>query len=107
LYPRSAHISRGPILDDAPGDWPFRIRVKTAAAVRELKHRAVDLIKVHDHTPPEAFMAIAAEVRPQGLPLAGHIPLGLTVEQVVEAGQGDIQHLSNLSLWETCSGGVD
>jgi imidazolonepropionase-like amidohydrolase len=102
-------FAAGPILDDAPGDWPFRIRVKTAAdgaaAVRELKRRGVDLIKVHDHTPPEAFRAIAAEAQRQGLPVAGHIPLGLTVEQVVEAGQGDIEHLSNLSLWETCSGG--
>lgn len=102
-------LAAGPILDDAPGEWPFRMRVKTAddgtAAVRELKRRGVDLIKVHDHTPHEAFQAIAAEARRLGLPLAGHIPLGLTVEQVVEAGQRDIEHLSNLTLWETCSGG--
>lgn len=102
-------LAAGPILDDAPEDWPFRMRVKTAAegtaAVRELKRRGVDLIKVHDHTPHEAFRAIAAEAQRQGLPLAGHIPIGLMVEQVVEAGQRDIEHLSNLTLWETCSGG--
>ncbi len=59
----------GPILDDAPGDWPYRMRVKTAddgrAAVQLLKRRGVDLIKVHDHTPPAAFFAIADEVRPR------------------------------------------
>jgi hypothetical protein len=59
----------GPILDDAPGDWPFRMRVKTAeegrAAVQLLKRRGVDLIKVHDHTPREAFLAIAAEAKRQ------------------------------------------
>jgi Imidazolonepropionase and related amidohydrolases len=36
-------FAAGPILDDAPGDWPFRLRVKTAeegkAAVRALKRR--------------------------------------------------------------------
>ncbi len=102
-------FAAGPILDDAPGDWPFRIRVKTAedgrAAVQLLKRRGVDLIKVHDHTPREAFFAIAAEARRQNLLLAGHIPIGLTAEQVIDAGQRDIEHLSNLGLWRPCSGG--
>ena len=102
-------FAAGPILDDAPGDWPFRMRVKTAedgrAAVQLLKRRGVDLIKVHDHTPREAFFAIAEEARRQNLPLAGHVPAGLTVGEVIDAGQGDIEHLSNLSLWKPCSGG--
>jgi imidazolonepropionase-like amidohydrolase len=104
-------FAAGPILDDAPGEWPFRLRVKTAedgtSAVQLLKRRGVDLIKVHDHTPRDAFFAIAAEARRQHLPVAGHIPIGLTAEQVIDAGQGDIEHLSNLSLWEPCSGGAE
>ena len=102
-------FAAGPILDDAPGDWPFRMRVKTAddgrAAVQLLKRRGVDLVKVHDHTPREAFFAIAEEARRENLRLAGHVPLGLTAEQVIDAGQRDIEHLSNLSLWRPCSGG--
>jgi imidazolonepropionase-like amidohydrolase len=101
-------FAAGPILDDAPGDWPFRMRVKTAeegrAAVQLLKRRGVDLIKVHDHTPSAAFFAIAEEARRQNLPLAGHVPMGLTVEQVIDAGQGDIEHLDNLRLWAPCPG---
>jgi len=100
-------FAAGPILDDAPGDWPFRMRVKTAeagrAAVQLLKRRGVDLIKVHDHTPREAFFAIAAEARRRSLPLAGHIPMGLTVEEVVDAGQRDIEHLDNWTLWRRCT----
>jgi len=102
-------FAAGPILDDAPGDWPFRMRVKTAdegrAAVQLLKMRGVDLIKVHDNTPMPVFFAIAEEARRQGLPLAGHVPRGLTVEQVVDAGQHSIEHLSNGRMWRTCSGG--
>ena len=102
-------FAAGPILDNAPGDWPFRLRVKTAeegrAAVQMLKRRGVDLIKVHDNTPRDAFFAIAEEARRQQLPLAGHIPRGLTAEQVIEAGQLDIEHLSNSELWKPCSGG--
>jgi hypothetical protein len=93
-------FAAGPILDDAPGDWPFRMRVKTAedgrAAVHLLKRRGVDFIKVHDHTPRDAYFAIAEEARRQNLPLAGHVPLAVTVEEVIEAGQRDIEHLSNL-----------
>jgi hypothetical protein len=104
-------FAAGPILDDAPGDWPFRMRVKTAddgrAAVQFLKRRGVDLIKVHDHTPREAFVAIADEARRQDLPLAGHLPLGIKPEEAIDAGQLDIEHLSNMSLWRTCSGGAE
>ena len=103
-------FAAGPILDDAPGDWPFRMRVKTVdegrAAVRLLKKRGVDLIKVHDNTPPPVFYAIADEARRQNLPLAGHVPRGLTTEQVVDAGQRSIEHLSNGDVWRRCSGGA-
>ena len=103
-------LAAGPILDDAPGDWPFRMRVKTAedgkGAVQLLKRRGVDLIKVHDHTPREVFFAIAEEARRQNLRLAGHVPIGLTVEQVIDAGQRDIEHLSNGQLWRPCSKGA-
>jgi imidazolonepropionase-like amidohydrolase len=104
-------FAAGPILDDAPGEWPFRMRVKTAedgrGAVQLLKRRGVDLIKVHDHTPREAFFAIAEEARRQNLPLAGHVPLAVTVEEAIEAGQRDIEHLSNMQLWKPCSGGEE
>jgi hypothetical protein len=102
-------FTAGPILDDAPGDWPLRLRVKTAAegraAVQMLKARGVDLIKVHDHTPREAFFAIADEARRQHLPLAGHRPLAVKLQEVIDAGQGDIEHLDNNRLWFPCSGG--
>lgn len=104
-------FAAGPILDDPPGDWALRMRVKTVedgrTAVQLLKRRGVDVIKVHDHTPRDAYFAIAEEARRQNLPLAGHVPIGLTVEEVVDAGQTDIEHLSNLSLWEPCSGGAE
>jgi hypothetical protein len=76
-------VAAGPIVDDAPGDWPLRMRVKNAdqgrEAVQLLKRRGVDLIKVHNYTPREAFFAIADEARRQNLPLAGHVPLKVTV----------------------------
>ena len=104
-------VAAGPILDDAPGDWPFRIRVRNAeegrATVQLLKRRGVDLIKVHNHTPRDVFFAIAEEARRQGLPVAGHVPLKVTVQEAVDAGLGNIEHLSEDGrVWKACSGGA-
>ena len=102
-------FAAGPILDDAPGDWEFRMRVKTAAegrsAVRVLKRRGVDLVKVHDHTPREAFFAIAKEARNQKLRVPGHLPMQVSLQEAIDAGQDDIEHLNNLTIWHQCSGG--
>jgi imidazolonepropionase-like amidohydrolase len=73
-------FAAGPILDNAPADWPFRMRVKTPEegrdAVQMLKRRGVDLIKVHDNTPRDVYFAIAEEAKRQNLPVAGHVPRG-------------------------------
>lgn len=102
-------FAAGPILDDAPGDWPFRMRVRTAKdgvdAVQWLKRRGVDLIKVHNFTPRDVYFAIAEEARRQNLPLAGHLPLKVSAEEAIKAGQDDIEHLSEAKLWMDCSGG--
>ena len=104
-------FAAGPILDDAPGDWPFRMRVKTAddgrAAVQLLKRRGVDLIKVHDNTPRDAFFAIAEEARRQSLPLAGHVPVGLTIERGRRRRPARHRAPVELQLWKRCSGGDD
>jgi imidazolonepropionase-like amidohydrolase len=86
--------------------------VKTAedarAAVRLLKERGVDLIKVHNFTPRDAFFAIADEAKRQNLPFAGHVPLKVTIEEAVDAGISSIEHLSEGGrVWKACSGGAE
>jgi imidazolonepropionase-like amidohydrolase len=102
-------VAAGPILDNRPPDWPFRRRVRNAedarAAVRDLKRRGVDFIKVHDNTPRDAFFAIADETRALGLPFAGHVPFNITVEEAADAGMRSIEHLANFRVSGECSGG--
>jgi imidazolonepropionase-like amidohydrolase len=104
-------VAAGPILDDAPADWPFRMRVRNPdegrAAVQLLKRRGVDVIKVHNFTPREVFFAIADEARRQQIPVAGHVPLKVTIQEGVDAGMVTIEHLSeNGRVWKACSGGA-
>ena len=104
-------VAAGPILDDAPGEWPFRMRVRNPdegrAAVQLLKHRGVDLIKVHNNTPRDVFFAIIDEARQQNLRVAGHVPLKVTIQEGVDAGMASIEHLSEDGrVWKACSGGA-
>ena len=64
------------------------------AAVQLLKRRGVDLIKVHNYTPRDVFFAIADEARQQKLPVTGHVPLKVTIQEGVDAGMVSIEHLS-------------
>jgi hypothetical protein len=103
-------VASGPILDNAPADWPFRRRVQNARdarqAVRDLKARGVDFIKVHNHTPREAFFAIADEAPKAGLSFAGHVPLSVTVQEGAASGIKSIEHLSEFRLFRECAGNV-
>jgi len=102
-------IASGPILDDRPADWPYRLTVRTGEdarkAVQLLKQRGVDFIKVHDRTPPEVYQAIADEAKRQGLSFAGHLPRGITFEAASAAGQRTVEHLAGLRMFNQCSGG--
>jgi imidazolonepropionase-like amidohydrolase len=99
-------VASGPILDNAPPSFPYRRRVTNAQEAREavddLKRRGVDFIKVHDHTPREVFFAIAKEAPEVGLPLAGHVPQGVKVEEAADAGIRSIEHLSNYDVFGEC-----
>ena len=101
-------VVAGPILDNAPADWPFRRRVTNAQeareAVRDLKKRGVDFIKVHNNTPRDAFFAIADETRKLGLPFAGHIPLAVTIDEGAASGITSIEHLSESRVFLECAG---
>lgn len=102
-------VAAGPILDDAPPGFPYRRRVRNAAearqAVRDLKRLGVDFIKVHDHTPRDAFFAIADEAPKAGLTFAGHVPMNITVEEAADSGMSSIEHLANYRVFGDCSPG--
>lgn len=60
--------------------------------VREAQRRGVDLIKIYDALPRPAYFALLREARTVGLPVAGHVPLGVSTLEAVEAGQQTIDH---------------
>ena len=102
-------VASGPMVDNAPPDFPYRLHVTNAEearlAVRELKRLGVDFIKVHDHTPREVFFAAAAEASQAGLTVSGHVPVAVKVEEAADAGIRSIEHLANYEVLGECSSG--
>lgn len=91
-------VVAGPLLQ---GPLPFKIPLimsvasdsEARAAVRYLKTRGVDFIKVHDALPANLYFAIASESKKQRIPFAGHVPPSVTALEASNAGQRSIEHL--------------
>ena len=86
----------GPILDGDPPVRDDNTVVRNAdearAAVAAQAAAGYDFIKVYTNLSPEAWAAVLAAARQHGLPVAGHVPRGVRLEQALAAGQ-TIEHL--------------
>ncbi len=89
-------IASGPMLDGPHPPFPQSIGIANPTegrrAVQELKQQGADFIKVQSLIPRDAYFAVLAEARQQGLPVAGHVPDKITVAEVAAAGQRSIEH---------------
>jgi hypothetical protein len=95
-------VTAGRILDgDPPASRPeYAEVIKSAAegraAVRRLKSRGVDLLKVYDKLSRDAYFAIADEAKTVGLSFVGHTPSAITTIEASDAGQRTIEHLGKI-----------
>ncbi len=76
----------GPIIESPPTSWPLAKVVTNAdegrAAVEQLAGEGADCIKVYNELTREAFDAIADAARERGLPLIGHVPHVLLLNEL-------------------------
>ena len=106
-------IARGEVLGprlilgrmiDAPGKAfpePIAVWVDDAASARQgildIKEAGYDRVKVYGFLSQESYDSILATAKEVGLPVDGHIPVELSVEHVLEAGQNDIAHVEEVT----------
>lgn len=90
----------GPFLDGQKKTALYRVTLRSADdgrhAVDSLKQLGVDFIKVHNRVPREAYFAVLAEARKLNLPVAGHLPRGISPSEAALAGQASIEHTESL-----------
>ncbi len=94
-------VTAGKVLDGPPqADASFSLLIKTPEdgrkAVRELKAKGVDCIKVYDFLSRDAYYAIADESRKLGITFVGHVPSAITTTEASDAGQKSIEHLGKI-----------
>jgi len=101
------HIIRaGPFVDGPKEGVTNRLTVRTPdearQAVRKLKADGVDFIKVHNALPPEAFFALMGEARKEHIPVAVHLPKGVSSAEASDAGVASLEHIETINesaLW--------
>jgi Amidohydrolase family len=95
-------IAAGPIVDGPKPIWPGSIAVSNVEegikAVNTVKQGGSDFVKVYSLLPRDAYFAIAAEAKRQGMVFAGHVPDSVTVAEASDAGQKSIEHLTGVLL---------
>ena len=93
-------VAAGPILQ---GPLPFELPLvrsvdspaEARAAVDDLHRAGVDFIKVGDTVPPDAYPTLVDRARGHGLPVAGHLPVGVGAADAALAGQRSIEHFGS------------
>jgi imidazolonepropionase-like amidohydrolase len=73
--------------------FPVANAEEARAAVRELKRRGVDFIKIITLPSREAFFAVADEAKKQDISFAGHLPFEIGALEASNAGMRSIEHL--------------
>jgi imidazolonepropionase-like amidohydrolase len=90
----------GEILDGVemlPPAWLVEEPEEGRRAVAELAGQGADCIKVLNYLDPTSLAAIRDEASRHGLPVIGHVPLDLSLEQ---AQLDDVQHLTGVVPFE-------
>jgi imidazolonepropionase-like amidohydrolase len=100
-------VASGPWLAGSGKKSPEQIPVsneeEARAAVRDLKKRGADFIKILTMPSREAFFAVADEAKKQGLSFVGHVPAQITAAEASDAGMHSIEHIVYSAIAFDCS----
>jgi imidazolonepropionase-like amidohydrolase len=91
----------------SPEQFPVANAEEARAAVRELKQRGADFIKILTLPSRESFFAVADESKKQGLIFVGHVPNVITAFEASDTGMRSIEHIVYSELAYDCSGRED
>ena len=83
--------------------FPVANSDEARSAVRELKRRGADFIKVISLPSREAFFAVADEAKRENLPYAGHLPIEISALEASNVGIHSIEHLYYSAFALSCS----
>ena len=97
----------GPMLDGGKSDPPALLGISSPdegrVAVRGLKSKGADFIKVLSRLDRESYFAIADEAKKQRITFVGHVPNSIRAVEASQIGQKSIEHIFYSNLTFDCS----
>jgi imidazolonepropionase-like amidohydrolase len=88
----------GPVMEGSPAFHPMAEVFDSPDAARESvvwqKAQGYDFIKVYDHLSPEVYQAVIEAGREYDMPIVGHIPFAVGLDDGLARGQLTIEHLT-------------
>lgn len=79
-----------------PGDISISNASRIPILVDSLQKIGYDFIKVYSFLRSDLFFELAKYCRQKNMPIAGHVPLGITAEQASAAGLQSFEHMTGL-----------
>lgn len=94
-----AIYTAGPLLDGDPPLRPDNTVVRNAtegrATVLAQQAAGYDFVKIYTNLSVEAYRAILATARENDMPVAGHVPRSLSLDETLAGGQTSVEHLGD------------
>ena len=98
-------IVGSPIIDGEKSMFPTTLRAtsenQSMRLVDSLADAGYDFIKIYSLIRAPVYLAIAYECRRRGVPLEGHLPVEVGLEQAVGAGQRSFEHTFGINRYLT------
>lgn len=94
-------ISSGAIIDGKPATWWTTSDVAETPEqgreiVRKQKENGAEFIKVYFNVQKDVYLAIADESKKLNLPVVGHLPNRVSIDEAVKAGHKSFEHFYNI-----------
>lgn len=94
-----------PIVEGDKSFWRGSLKATTANRGRflvdSLMKRGYDFIKIYSLIPDSVYFAIADECKRKNIPLEGHLPITVRLEQAIDAGQRSFEHNFGINIYLT------
>jgi hypothetical protein len=81
---------------EVPRAYQITNLAQAREAMTEVKASGVEFVKVHNALTPEAYFAIVAEAKANGLYLVGHAPTGVSIAALSDSGMRSIEHFPGM-----------
>lgn len=90
--------SASPGIDGNPPSWPYTQIIEdpdeASQLVMQLKSEGWSFLKIYNQLTPEVYRSVVKAAQEQDIPFLGHVPIAVTVQEVLKQGQYSIEHLT-------------